>query len=287
MKCGMAEWSVFVPGHITAFFTPLPHEDPVRAGSTGAGITISRGVEVCVEPADATRLILNADEQQIAPVVGALEELDVQATVKITSELPLGTGFGISGAATLGSVLGANHIFDCGLTENDAIEIAHRAEVRAGTGLGDVVAQARGGMPIRWKPGGPSVNEIDAIPEAHRIEYVTFGTLSTADVLRESAGSITPAGERALAALRDNPSSERLMNAARQFASESGLLTDQLGTVIDRVEAAGGQASMAMLGRTVFALGTGLSDAGYDPVVCRTHGGGPEYRWNSGSQSKG
>jgi len=26
---------------------------------------------------------------------------------------------------------------------------------------------------------------------------------------------------------------------------------------------------MAMLGRTVFGLGTGLSDAGYDPEVCR------------------
>jgi len=33
-------------------------------------------------------------------------------------------------------------------------------------------------------------------------------------------------------------------------------------------------ASMAMLGRTVFALGTGLSDAGYDPAVCYTHGAG-------------
>ena len=34
---------------------------------------------------------------------------------------------------------------------------------------------------------------------------------------------------------------------------------------------AGGEASMAMLGETVFALGTGLSDAGYDPRVCRTY----------------
>jgi pantoate kinase len=31
---------------------------------------------------------------------------------------------------------------------------------------------------------------------------------------------------------------------------------------------------MAMLGETVFALGTGLSDAGYDPAVCGTHPGG-------------
>ncbi|MFC6755233.1 sugar kinase, partial [Halorubrum tibetense] len=29
-----------------------------------------------------------------------------------------------------------------------------------------------------------------------------------------------------------------------------------------------------MLGRTAFALGTGLSDAGYDPAVCHTHPAG-------------
>jgi pantoate kinase len=31
---------------------------------------------------------------------------------------------------------------------------------------------------------------------------------------------------------------------------------------------------MAMLGRTVFALGTGLSDAGYDPEACRIDAAG-------------
>jgi len=31
---------------------------------------------------------------------------------------------------------------------------------------------------------------------------------------------------------------------------------------------------MAMLGRTVFGLGTGLSDAGYDPEVCRIDAAG-------------
>jgi pantoate kinase len=31
---------------------------------------------------------------------------------------------------------------------------------------------------------------------------------------------------------------------------------------------------MAMLAETVFAFGTGLSDAGYDPDVCGTHPAG-------------
>jgi pantoate kinase len=35
------------------------------------------------------------------------------------------------------------------------------------------------------------------------------------------------------------------------------------------VTEAGGDATMGMLGETVFALGTGLTDAGYDPTVCQ------------------
>jgi len=33
-----------------------------------------------------------------------------------------------------------------------------------------------------------------------------------------------------------------------------------------------------MLGDTVFALGTGLTDAGYDPVVTRTYPAGATFR---------
>jgi pantoate kinase len=51
-------------------------------------------------------------------------------------------------------------------------------------------------------------------------------------------------------------------------------LTDELRTVVTDVAEAGGEATMAMLGETVVALGTGLSDAGYDPGVCRIHPGG-------------
>jgi pantoate kinase len=58
------------------------------------------------------------------------------------------------------------------------------------------------------------------------------------------------------------------MRASRQFAREAEFLTPRLREVIMDVTEAGGQASMAMLGETVFALGTGLSDAGYEAAGC-------------------
>jgi pantoate kinase len=64
------------------------------------------------------------------------------------------------------------------------------------------------------------------------------------------------------------------MDAARGFAREADLLVPEAAEAIDAVDAAGGEAAMAMLGRTVFALGTGLSDAGYDPEACRIDAAG-------------
>ena len=58
------------------------------------------------------------------------------------------------------------------------------------------------------------------------------------------------------------------MRASRQFAADAGLLTEEVREAIAAVEDAGGQAAMAMLGRTVFALDDGLSAAGYEPAVC-------------------
>jgi pantoate kinase len=64
------------------------------------------------------------------------------------------------------------------------------------------------------------------------------------------------------------------MDASRTFSREAGLLTADVKSVVDDVTAAGGSAAMAMLGETVVALETGLTDAGYDPAVTRIHPGG-------------
>jgi|GEM_PF-5055290 pantothenate kinase (EC 2.7.1.33) len=60
-----------------------------------------------------------------------------------------------------------------------------------------------------------------------------------------------------------------------------GLLTDEVAAAIDAVEEAGGDAAMAMLGNTVFAVGDGLSAAGYDPHQCDTDAGGARLREGS------
>ncbi|KTG09645.1 sugar kinase [Haloprofundus marisrubri] len=268
------EAAAFVPGHVTGFFSAHPDDDPRVAGSRGAGVTLSHGVTVRVRPAESTTVTLEGETIRVDPVERVLDALSVTATVDAETSLPLGAGFGVSGAMALGTALAANDAFERALSENELVTLAHGAEVQSGTGLGDVVAQAHGGVPIRLEPGAPGEGLLDGIPAQTRVEYVTFGELSTEDVLSGDTARLSEAGTRALSSLVERPTLDRFMLASRRFAREAGLLTDRVEEAIREVNAVDGEASMAMLGDSVFALGTGLSEAGYDPTVCQSHPAG-------------
>jgi pantoate kinase len=277
----------FVPGHVTGFFTVDRADDPTKAGSRGAGLTLTDGVTVTVRPAEETGVALNGDPVEMGAVERVLDALRVTGQVRGVTDLPLGAGFGVSGAMALGAALAANHVFDRRLSAYELATIAHGAEVQAGTGLGDVVAQRHGGAPIRLEAGSPQHNKMDAIPDISRVEYVTFGELATADVIGGDTEALTGAGEQALSTLVEEPTLARFMRASRTFAREAGLLTDTVHEAITAVTEAGGTATMGMLGETVVALDTGLSDAGYDPEVCQVDTAGATLVPMAGSASLG
>src|SRR6056297_1976268 len=264
----------FVPGHVTGFFSSHEADDPERAGSRGAGLTLSDGVTVTVEPAAETSIELNGEHASVEAGRRVLDELDASAHVTAETDLPVGAGFGVSGAVALGTALAANDAFDCGRSENELVTVAHVAEVAAGTGLGDVVAQSRGGVPLRLEPGAPEYNRLDGVPARTRVEYCSLGELSTAEVLAGNTDRLSEAGVNALVDLVNEPTLDEFVRLSREFAEEADLLTSDVREVIEDVEAEGGRASMAMLGETVFSLGTGLTDAGYDADVCEVHPGG-------------
>ncbi len=259
----------FVPGHVTGLFSVHPADDPRAAGSRGAGLALSAGVTVALTATSGTTVVLNGETVGMDAVARTLDELGVNATVDIETELPVSAGFGVSGGAALGTALAANRQFALGHTENELVTTAHAAEVAAGTGLGDVVAQARGGVPLRCEPGAPRYGVLDGIstPPA-RIEYVSFGGRSTGEIIGGDVKELTRAGEQAFADLLSEPTLPQLFACSRAFSTDAGLLTPPVERAIDAVSDIGGEAAMAMLGETVVALGDGLSRAGYDPVVC-------------------
>jgi len=267
--------TAFVPGHVTGFFTVDRAEDPTKAGSRGAGLALTDGVTVSVEPARETAVSLNGEAVTVEAVERVLAALETTAEVRAQTDLPVGSGFGVSGGMALGTALAANDAFSLRLSTDELATVAHGAEVQADTGLGDVVAQLRGGVPVRLEPGGPQHNRTDAVPARSRVEYVTFGELSTEAVIGGETAAVSGdetalsrAGERALSTLVREPTLPTLFEASRTFARETGLLTDAVQAAVMDVAEAGGEATMGMLGATVVALGSGLSDAGYDPEVC-------------------
>lgn len=180
-----------------------------------------------------------------------LDRLAVTASVDLELSIPIGAGFGASGAATLATALAANAEFDLAVDRAALLSAAHDAEVAAGTGPGDVFIQAAGGL--RWSAEG----ETRSAAPSDRIEYVSYGPIPTSEVLADAAtvDRVREVGTRILRRLPDRPTMREFTALSWTFASESGLMTERVAAAVQRVQEEGGEASMAMLGETVFAVG--------------------------------
>ena len=254
----------WVPSHITGFFAAHRRERPQFSGSVGAGLCLSLGAATTVEPApelERTEILLNgkASEAPVSRFVAdrlAGDRGPVRMTTRL--DMPFGAGFGASGAGALGAAYALNSCFDLGLTANQAAAVAHEAEVIHRTGLGDVVAQNSGGLVVRLYPGAPGTGKIDRIPVPPLpISYVVRGPISTREVLSDAGAmkTVNLAGKQALKELLKKPTLANFMLLSRRFTLESGLASDWALAAIEAVEAAGGRASMIMLGDAVFAWG--------------------------------
>lgn len=271
---GMNKTRAFAPAHITGFFEIHPHDDPRRMGSTGCGIVLDRGVETNVlvnKSIDQTTVKLNGSivkEGAVNTVVDMLT--DAQVMVESTANVPIGCGFGASGAGALGAAYALNRALSLDLTAEQLTETAHVAEVKNGSGLGDVIAQSHGGIVIRTRAGAPAFGEFDRIPASdYKVLCIVLGEISTKSVLEDTRAvrQINSAGRDALKTLLKAPTIENFMIQSREFAIETGLVSERALDIIETVESAGGMASQAMLGDTVFAIVTEESENGVREVM--------------------
>jgi len=192
--------------------------------------------------------------------------------------MPLGSGFGASGAGALSCAYAINGAFGLALTADGVGEAAHSAEVASGTGLGDVIAQNAGGLVVRLSPGAPGVGVVDRIPVPPlKIDCIVRGPLSTEEVLSDpgTMRGVNREGERALKELLKRPILDRFVSLSWEFAQRSGLAKDWMEDAVEAVEASGGKAAMVMLGDAVFALNgrDALSEFG-DGISAKVNLGG-------------
>ena len=237
------------PGSVTGLFAPAREDGGT---SRGASFAIEDGVLVEVEPATETSVTVEGEPAPFEPVEGVCEELGVTAAVDVRPEVPLGHGFGASGAATLATALAANARFELDRDRESLLEAAHRAELAAGTGQGDVFIQEMGGLVYSAGEGG----EIGRVEPAARVEYATAGGMDTSEVLadEELMARAHDAGHNGLDGLPEPPTMRELAERSRIFLGELDLATEFVERKLDQVEDAGGTGSMALFGETVFAV---------------------------------
>ena len=257
----------FCPGHITSlFYPPEPGPTPETTGSRGAGTCIALGARasVRVENANVTGIV-SVGNTRLNPVVGmALGEYlksapdPVQAYLGLDLELPVGQGFGMSGAMTFASLVALDG--ELGLVDGNIdalLALAHSAEVAFSTGLGDVVAQAKGGIDVRVRQGLPPSGEVRVARQEASVLVAWGGEpLHTRSVLEDPGARDRL--ERAclphLEAMRGKPDLEWLLEAGWAFAQEAGLVSEAV-RLMTTICNAHGRASQVMLGNSVFAAG--------------------------------
>lgn len=238
----------FAPGSVTGLFAPPSSEG---GASRGASFAIRDGVVVELEASTETSVTVEGEPASFEPVVGVLSELGVTASVDVLPAVPLGHGFGASGAATLATAIAAAEAFALDRSRAELVDAAHRAEMDAGTGQGDVFIQERGGL--LWT----AAEGVRRTAPTEPVEYATDGGIDTAGMLADEAFMETArrAGSRGLDALGSEPTLRELAERSREYVDETDISTPFVDRQIERAEAAGGAAGMALFGETVFAVG--------------------------------
>jgi len=262
----------YSPSHITGFFSIHDEpRNPLLRGSTGAGVSLEKGVvtSVYAQPSEKTHIeyVFNNQMFPLGEACIVKTVLDhylgvagekYKILVEQQAAVPIGHGFGVSGGVALSLSLALNQALETGYTREEAAQIAHIAEIKCLTGLGTVLAEYYGGFELRTRPGAPGYGEVEQLsfPLDHVVVCVTTGPIKTKNILN------TPTTKRRVNNIYANVVEEfvedkslgSFLKLSRRFADATGFETvevQRLLKVFDRIDM---PASMLMFGGGVFTI---------------------------------
>jgi len=270
MRMSFLERSVaFCPGHVTGFFSIHDEEeDLLKKGSLGAGFSINHGVKSWVsefKPVESGKMgvkifsggrLFRAETSKTA-ALEVLKEVGVGARVVISQEMmiPPGYGFGTSAAGALSAAFALNDFLGDPLSRVEVFQLAHKAEIVNGTGLGDVIGVSVGGFEIRLEPGAPEVGGILNFSVSERDVVCVYVSKISKKVLSNplKKRKINDACEPLIGKLLENLSLENFCNFSRMFAEKSGLLPKPIRVLLlHALEHGYLNCSQVMLGGSAF-----------------------------------
>ena len=258
----------FSPAHITGFFkAELDGKEPNQLGSLGAGFSIQKGVKTTVNVRSKTEHDIN----NYAIRVKGFNTGDIRVSEYVLNEflldgkyfdvtheidVPVGYGFGCSGAVALSLAIALNDALKYGYTKTKVAQIAHKAEIKCQTGLGDVLASYHGGFEIRTKSGAPGVGEVQKINPKEKLEVVIicFNPISTKKFLKEKISLINGLGGKMVQKLVKSQDMDEFQDMSIKFAKYIHVITPKMNKVIKDLHDNGIKCGIALFGETIFSL---------------------------------
>ena len=287
---GDIEVCVWVPCHITCFFEIREHDNPLETGSRGAGFNLDVGIRTVVRLRRSSDVeVLGGNDVSRSVVERMLHGLDVKARAELEHDepVPMGVGYGVSGATALGAAIATSVALGNVMTVSQAGAVAHVVEVEHMTGLGDVIAQIHGGVEVRVKEGAPGVGVVDKLLHEPDLCLITaiLRKVPTREMLMTKKKAINRYGKMALARLLKRPSIEVLMREAKAFAEGVGFMDGDVKRVAEEVIERGALGASVKKGVFYALIKRDLVDElssliskrlrGVRLVVCGIHDGGP------------
>tara|TARA_Y100000310_G_scaffold217822_1_gene218921 strand:+ start:14423 stop:15247 length:825 start_codon:yes stop_codon:yes gene_type:complete len=254
----MRSAKAFAPGNLSCIFVIKKGKKPAKSGSLGLGFTVNKGVFATVKKLhNKNKIYFNNRKINLPTINSVIKKLTKEKViVNIKSELPLGSGFGISGASALATAYALNKLLNLKKTKKELAMTAHIAEVENGTGLGDVTNQFYGGFLVKYESSCKF--KVKKLPiKNKKIYYKYFSKISTKKIIfnGKNKSKINNSGLKALNKIKSsNKNLKNLINISKEFSINSGLLKNKkVIEIINNVEKKNGNASMIMLGNAVFS----------------------------------
>lgn len=261
----------FCPAHVTGFFTAELEnkESPELIGSLGAGFSMQEGVTTTVRARlktkyDDSNFQLNingykSDNTQVSEFMinEFLNMVNYEYFIEVFHDIPIPVGYGLgcSGAVALSLGIALNQALGTKLSKTQVGQIAHNAEIKCRTGLGDVLASYHGGFEIRTKSGAPGIGAIQKIKtNSSDVIIICFSPISTKEFLNERLSSINGLGGKMVKELLKSKDCNEFQDMSIKFAKYVEVITPRMNEVINELHENGIKCGVALFGETIFSL---------------------------------
>lgn len=251
--------SAFAPANISLLFIVVDNKDPQKMGSKGLGFTIEQGVTVTVSKSKKTEILWNNAHIKLSTLNYVLKQL-TQQTLKVCIEsvLPLGCGFGLSGASALATAYAINQLYNLKKSNLELAHIAHSAEVINKTGLGDVVNQYFGGVCLKTEVSSHfKVRQLGF--EGMKLYFQVYSELSTKSILTNSdlVNRINQIGKKKLDEIqlvinKNDFTLHELLDICYSFCLETGFIQkSDVKEALNKIRSKDVSATMILIGNAI------------------------------------